>query len=58
MKKTLLILVAIIGFGFSANAQDIITLKSGEEIKAKVTEISSSEITSTSGLTIWTDLLL
>ena len=29
---------------FSAKAQDVITLKSGEEIKAKVTEVSATEV--------------
>ena len=36
--------VLILLTGISAYAQDVITLRSGDEIKAKVTEISSSEI--------------
>ena len=44
MKKALFILVAIIGFGFSANAQDIITLKSGNDIKALVQEIGDTDV--------------
>ena len=43
MKKLILLFLLLTGM-FSVNAQDIITLKNGDEIKAKVTEISSSEI--------------
>jgi len=39
MKKILFILLAVIGFGFCANAQDIIILKSGDEIEALVQEV-------------------
>ena len=42
--RTLSILAVFTAGVFCLNAQDIITLKSGEEIKAKVEEISSSEI--------------
>jgi hypothetical protein len=44
MKKTLLFLVIFISGLFSANAADIIVLKDGSMIDAKITEISSSEI--------------
>ena len=44
MKKVFLILVAIIGFGISAIAQDIILKKDGSEIKAKVLEITDQQI--------------
>jgi hypothetical protein len=44
MKKVLLILVAVIGFGIVANAQDIIMKKDGSEIKAKVLEITEQQI--------------
>jgi len=44
MKKLSLLFLVVAGMATAANAQDIITLKNGNEIKAKVTEISSSEI--------------
>ena len=44
MKKKFLILVAIIGFGFSANSQDVILKQDGSEIKAKVLEITDQQI--------------
>ncbi len=44
MKTTKLIIILLLAGIFHTYAQDIITLKSGEEIKAKVEEISSSEI--------------
>ncbi|MCL2311287.1 MAG: DUF2846 domain-containing protein [Firmicutes bacterium] len=42
--KILSILIFILAGIFFANAQDVITLKNGDEIKAKVTEISLTEI--------------
>jgi len=42
--RTLCVLAIIMAGVFSAKSQDVITLKSGEEIKVKVEEISSSEI--------------
>jgi len=44
MKKVLLILVAIIVFGISANAQDVILKQDGSEIKAKVLEITDQQV--------------
>jgi hypothetical protein len=44
MKKMLLILVVLIGFGITANAQDVITLKNGTDINALVQKISEFEI--------------
>ncbi len=44
MKMVTLTIVLVIAGAFRTYAQDVITLKSGEEIKAKVTEVSSSEI--------------
>ncbi|MCL2597361.1 MAG: hypothetical protein FWD66_06840 [Paludibacter sp.] len=44
MKKFSIILVAIIGFGISAKAQDIITLKNGDDINASVKEVGETEI--------------
>jgi len=44
MKKILLILVALIGFGIMVNAQDVILKQDGSEIKAKVTEITDQQI--------------
>ena len=44
MKKVLIILVALIGFGISAFAQDIITLKNGTDINALVQEIDDAVI--------------
>jgi len=42
--RALTILAIFVAGFFSTNAQDVITLKSGEEIEAKVTEISATEI--------------
>jgi hypothetical protein len=42
--KKLSILFLLMTWAFTVHAQDVITLKNGNEIKAKVTEISSSEI--------------
>jgi len=44
MKKFLFVLVAVTGFIFSANAQDIILKKDGSEIKAKVLEITDQQV--------------
>ena len=44
MKKVLLFLIALIGFGVGVNAQDIILKKDGSEIKTKVLEISDQQI--------------
>jgi hypothetical protein len=44
MMKKLTILFVLLTAVLVANAQDIITLKNGNEVRAKVTEISSSEI--------------
>lgn len=44
MKKLLLLLALVLAASLSALAQDIIILKSSEKIKAKIVEISSSEI--------------
>ncbi|MDR1341738.1 MAG: hypothetical protein LBK18_00615 [Prevotellaceae bacterium] len=44
MKKIIFMLAAVTFFGMSAKAQDIITLKNGDEIKAKVQEIGISEV--------------
>jgi len=44
MKKMLLILVTAIGFGITANAQDVILKQDGSEIKAKVLEITDQQI--------------
>jgi len=44
MKKTLLILVAVVTFGLIANAQDVILKKDGSEIKAKVIEITDQQV--------------
>jgi len=44
MKKVFLILIAVIGFGTITNAQDVITLKNGEEIQALVQEIGEFHI--------------
>jgi hypothetical protein len=43
VKKLIILAIFMAGTSFT-NAQDIITLKTGDEINAKVTEISSSEI--------------
>ena len=42
--RTYSIILLVFAVLFTAQAQDVITLKNGEEIKAKVTEISTSEI--------------
>ena len=44
MKKTILILVAAFFLGISVNAQDVITLKNGDEIQALVQEIGIDEV--------------
>ena len=44
MKKVFIILLAIIGFGISVSAQDVITLKNGTDINALVQEIGDVEI--------------
>jgi hypothetical protein len=44
MKKVLLILVAVIGFGIITNAQDVITLKNGTDIEASISVIWDTEI--------------
>ena len=44
MRKILILLVIIIGFGICANAQDVITLKNGTDIKALVQKIDDIEI--------------
>jgi len=42
--RVFLVLVAVIGFGISANAQDVITLKNGTDINALVQKIGDVEI--------------
>jgi hypothetical protein len=44
MKKNLLLLTIVIGFGFASNAQDIIILKNGDEIKSLVQEIGTDYV--------------
>jgi len=44
MKKILLFLIAVIGFGIILNAQDVILKKDGSEIVAKVLEITEQQI--------------
>jgi hypothetical protein len=44
MKKVLLMLTAVIGLGFAANAQDIITLKNGKDIQVLVQEVREVDI--------------
>jgi hypothetical protein len=44
MKKLFLILIISIGFGITANAQDIILKHDGSEIQAKVFEVTNHEI--------------
>jgi hypothetical protein len=44
MKKVLLVIVAVIGLGIMANAQDIILKKDGSEIKVKVIEITDQQV--------------
>jgi len=44
MKKFLLILVTLVGFGFIVNAQDVIVTKEGNKVNSKVTEINENDI--------------
>lgn len=44
MKKLVLFAIAFVFGAFAANAQDIITLKDGTDIKAKVTEVTGTEV--------------
>jgi len=44
MNKKVLLIISLFLFSISVYAQDVITLRSGEQIKAKVTEISATEI--------------
>ena len=44
MKKVLLALVTVIGFGIISNAQDVITLKNGTDINALVQKVGDIEI--------------
>jgi len=44
MKKISLILVCTIGLGIIANAQDVITLKNGTDIKAVIQDIGNIEV--------------
>ena len=44
LKALIITLLFLLPCAFSVHAQDVITLKNGDEIKAKVTEISPSEI--------------
>jgi len=44
MKKFITLFLLMAGMAIVVNAQDVITLKNGNEIKAKVTEITASEI--------------
>lgn len=44
MKKALLIVAAVIGLGFVANAQDIITLKDGSDMQVLVQEVGEFDI--------------
>ena len=44
MKKILFILVAVIGFGFAAIAQDVIVTTEGKKIESKVTEVNENDI--------------
>jgi len=44
MKKSLLILIAVIGFGIIVNAQDVILKQDGSKIKAKVLEITEQQV--------------
>ena len=43
-RKTFLILLAVIGIGTYSMAQDVITLKNGDEIKAIVSDIGTDEV--------------
>jgi hypothetical protein len=42
MKKIILLFLLVAGMAVIVDAQDVITLKNGDEIKAKVTEISAN----------------
>ena len=44
MKKILLVLIAVIGFGIVSKAQDVILKKDASEIKAKVLEVTDQQI--------------
>ena len=44
MKKIVLLLVVVIGLGFTTKAQDVITLKNGTDINALVQKIGEAEI--------------
>ena len=44
MKKVLLVLIAIVGFGITANAQDVIVTKEGTKINSKVIEVNENDI--------------
>jgi hypothetical protein len=44
MKKVLTVILALAAFAVQAPAQDIITKKNGDEIKAKVTEVGTTEV--------------
>lgn len=44
MRKTLFILITVIGWGFAGNAQDIILKKDGLEIESKILEITDQQI--------------
>jgi len=44
MKKVLLFLVAVIGFGFIAKAQDVIVTTEGKKINSKVMEVNENDI--------------
>lgn len=44
MKRVLIIVVLFLSAGLSSRAQDIITTRSGDSIKAKVLEVSQSEV--------------
>ena len=44
LKNVAAVVVCLAAWVFSANAQDIITLKNGDEIRARVTEIGTTEI--------------
>lgn len=44
MKRTLLVLSSILGSIFVTNAQDLITTKQGEDIEAKILEVSPKEV--------------
>jgi hypothetical protein len=44
MKKVFIILVVVLGFAMSTHAQDVITLKNGDDIQAVVQEVGETEI--------------